>query len=347
VGFRLHVLIEIRRRHTINAMRGLLLWPLLAAHALAWKHVSEDALRTSLKESEYTLIACESNSSLEYGCRMPKTDTEHSCSCMHTSLTSINNIELTMTQPESEAGKALEPEWKVLQDTSSDPDIVSFDCSENMIVCQEFDIASYPAIRLYRRDGGMHRHRGERTPSEMLAFLRRARRTPVIEVDATLVSTLLDVDNIVFLAHIGPRDKDLRDQFKALAARYRDSYSFIMTGPLQGKSALHCINNIDKEEHTTVPFSTVGGLEAFVKRCSSPLMPELTRANEAEYTGVSPLPLNDFQSIKEFASNNSIPPQRREKAFSTTSSPLPPKRKSTGPKCGHWPRNTPSSYTSP
>lgn len=65
MGFRLHVLIEIRRRHTIKAMRGLLLWPLLAIHALAWKHVSEDALRTSLKESEYTMIACESNSSLK------------------------------------------------------------------------------------------------------------------------------------------------------------------------------------------------------------------------------------------------------------------------------------------
>jgi protein disulfide-isomerase A1 len=60
-----------------------------------------------------------------------------------------------------------------------------------------------------------------------------------------------------------------------------------MTGALQGRSALHCFNNIDEEEHTTEPFATVGGLEAFIKRCSAPLIPELTRVNEAEYVQVS------------------------------------------------------------
>jgi protein disulfide-isomerase A1 len=101
------------------------------------------------------------------------------------------------------------------------------------------------------------------------------------------VPSLLDDDAVIFLAHVGPGDDDYRNQFKALAARYRDSYTFIMTGPLEGRSALHCFNNINEEEHTTEPLAKVGGLEAFIKRCSAPLIPELTRANEADYTGVS------------------------------------------------------------
>lgn len=40
-------------------MRVLWIWPLLAVRVLAWKHVSEDALRGALKESDYTLVTCE------------------------------------------------------------------------------------------------------------------------------------------------------------------------------------------------------------------------------------------------------------------------------------------------
>lgn len=56
----------------------------------------------------------------------------------------------------------MEPEWAAIPNASKDPNIVSFDCGANPKLCRELDVASYPAIRLYRRDGGMDRYRGER-----------------------------------------------------------------------------------------------------------------------------------------------------------------------------------------
>ena len=63
--------------------------------------------------------------------------------------------------------KSLEPEWTSMQAAEKDDNIVSFDCSSNIKVCkQDFDVASFPAIRLYHRDGRMDRYRGDRTGRE-------------------------------------------------------------------------------------------------------------------------------------------------------------------------------------
>ncbi|KAK0634168.1 hypothetical protein B0T14DRAFT_415967, partial [Immersiella caudata] len=197
-----------------------------------------------------------------------------------------------------ESSKVFEPEWKAVQDSSKDLNIVSFDCLKNPRVCRESDVESYPAIRLYRRGRKMIRYRGERDAEQILAFAKRARRPVVTEAEASVVPSLLDNDAVVFLAHIGPGDNDFRSQFKALAARYRDSYTFIMTGPLEGRSALHCFNNLNDEENTTEPTAKVGILEAFIKRCSAPLIPELIRANEADYTGTGKSLLHYFFASK-------------------------------------------------
>ncbi|KAK3360624.1 thioredoxin-like domain-containing protein, partial [Lasiosphaeria hispida] len=180
--------------------------------------------------------------------------------------------------------RELEPEWTAVQNLSNNPNIVSFDCETNPRLCRELDVASYPAIRLYHRNGHMNRYRGERKGNQIHAFLRRAQQPPMLKVDVASVSSFLDIDHVIFIAHIRLGDDSLRDRFNALANKYRNLYSFIMTGPLQDQSALHCINNIDEEEHTATNLGTVGALEDFIKQCSSPLIPELTRKNEVEYT---------------------------------------------------------------
>jgi len=65
-------------------------------------------------------------------------------------------------QAESDASQALAPEWEAVQKAAKDPNMLSLDCAISPELCRELDIASYPAIRLYHRDGKMVRHRGER-----------------------------------------------------------------------------------------------------------------------------------------------------------------------------------------
>ena len=53
---------------------------------------------------------------------------------------------------------------------------------------------------------------------------------------------------------------------------------------------MRCVNNVDEEEHAitaTDLAAEVGALERFVRRCAAPLIPELTRRNEVEYSRVS------------------------------------------------------------
>ncbi|KAK1750081.1 thioredoxin-like fold protein [Echria macrotheca] len=217
---------------------------LCVSHAVAWTHISEDRLRTALDENEYTLVA--------------------------------------FTHPGSDACTALETEWISLQKTSKDPNIISFDCGKDLGSCRDLDVASYPAIRLYRRDGSIIRYRGDRKAPRIHTFLNRSLRPTVREVGVNQVTPLLGDDDVVFIAHL-PAGDVLRDRFRALATKYHDQYSFILSGPLKGLSIFQCVNNIDEEEHTLTDFSTVNSLEAFVKLCSAPLIPELTRRNEAEY----------------------------------------------------------------
>jgi protein disulfide-isomerase A1 len=62
------------------------------------------------------------------------------------------------------ASKSLEPEWKDLLklDEKSADNMVSFDCAANLKTCKDLDVVSYPAIRLYHRDGRIDRYRGPR-----------------------------------------------------------------------------------------------------------------------------------------------------------------------------------------
>ena len=121
-------------------------------------------------------------------------------------------------------------------------------------------------------------------------FLRRAIRPPTLDATTQqLVETFTHVDDVVFMIHPHPDDWQLEDRFAALANKYRYQYSFVFATPFsKTESAVVCYNNIDDVRHRAQDIESIHGLEDFVKLCSEPLVPELTRRNEAQYTSVSP-----------------------------------------------------------
>lgn len=71
-----------------------------------------------------------------------------------------------------QASRILEAAWEELCETQSSASetpsavrIVSIDCAVDAQPCDDLDVASYPAIRLYQ-DGRMSRYRGPRRASE-------------------------------------------------------------------------------------------------------------------------------------------------------------------------------------
>lgn len=87
------------------------------------------------------------------------------------------------------------------------------------------------------------------------------------------------IDDVVLIGHFGPRDAHLRRYFTTAAERYHDRYSFALAGAQQ-EPRVDCLNNLDGLQRSMAEFSSPGSIEAFVKLCSTPLIPELVRRNE-------------------------------------------------------------------
>ena len=58
-----------------------------------------------------------------------------------------------------------------MQDHQKDDNIVSFDCEAHPTKCQELEVDSFPAIRVYHRDGRMDRYGGVRKGRQLSARL--------------------------------------------------------------------------------------------------------------------------------------------------------------------------------
>src|SRR3569833_157406 len=121
----------------------------------------------------------------------------------------------------------------------------------------------------------------------MIQFVQRALRPSLMEVNDQSSPSFLTWDNVVFIGRFLAVDQGGYDNYKSLANRYRDRYSFgIHSKAAKDKSTIRCRNNLDEEEHTLDELWRVVGFENFVRLCTEPLIPEITRRNEERYSSV-------------------------------------------------------------
>jgi protein disulfide-isomerase A1 len=60
----------------------------------------------------------------------------------------------------------LDKEWSAVQSAAEADTLLAVDCSVNAKICREFDVASFPTIRLHQKDGTVERYRGSRKAKE-------------------------------------------------------------------------------------------------------------------------------------------------------------------------------------
>ncbi|KAK0625858.1 hypothetical protein B0T14DRAFT_492291 [Immersiella caudata] len=229
--------------------RNLGLLSCLVWQTTAWKHASESQLQAALDESGYTLVA--------------------------------------FILPDQNESKTLEREWTTLQETADDPNILSFDCAAHPAKCSSLEISSFPAIRVYHRDGRINRYRGERKHREIHPFLLRSLRPPILELP--FHPSLTKLDDSVIIAQVHPQDWKLYDDLYDLAREYRDRMSFVMSAPEEGatRSVVVCYRNRDGEDGDGEGMDGQGQngegegeekeLEGFVKGCMERRVVELKR----------------------------------------------------------------------
>lgn len=168
--------------------------------------------------------------------------------------------------------------------------------------CQQLNIPSYPTIKIYHRDGRIDQYRGKHKARELAMFRNRVIRPSFLEADAQLLEHFILLDDVVIVMHpLAQSDNwNIYDRFTALAARYRDRFTFLI-GPSVTESrpaAVICYNNLDDVKHVATDTQTTQALEDFVVLCAEPLIPELTTINKAEYISTGKNVLHYFASTE-------------------------------------------------
>ncbi|KAL2129593.1 hypothetical protein VTI74DRAFT_7547 [Chaetomium olivicolor] len=153
-------------------------------------------------------------------------------------------------------------------------------------VCRQSDVSSFPAIRLIGPDDRQIRYRGPRKALFIQGFLRRTAWPAISHVDSKNVTAFQAIDDVVFVGHFGPPDTLLRRSFTKIAHTYHDRYTFATTVLDQRKHSrpmIECYNNPDGIQRSTTDIFRPLDLRNFIKLCSTPLIPELTRRNELSF----------------------------------------------------------------
>lgn len=262
----------------------------------------------------------------------------------------------------SESYGTFEGEWSSVQSSIAEDRVLAVECSNHAKLCREFDIVSFPAIRLHQKEGTFERYRGLRkakeygtTQCELLAcnrtnmnariqaYLQRMERPPISVVDENNITSFASTDDLAFIAQFSDEDVALEDRYIDMAYQYRDRHSFAIGPEASQSSSLQCINNANQEQFSTTALSNPTAIETFIKQCARPLVPELTRRNEAEYMRVSLGPKiykTNAVGSQIGCSNHTITMSRSARASCTTS--CPPTRSVTHT----WPISSPSRRSS-
>ncbi|KAK4663809.1 uncharacterized protein QC763_502630 [Podospora pseudopauciseta] len=232
----------------------------LLQRVLAWEHLEGKELETTLEARDRTLVASEINE--------------------------INpSAGIDTCHFSREHAQALEPEWAALQKQNQEDVYVSIDCSQDAKLCQKYNVRSCPTIRLYKQDGSYTSYRGPRKTQPIKSFVQRQSRPVVSYVNDQSMPSFQTSDDITFIGHFGPTEKQIKEDFTKLAKQYHDRFSFAIADYTLPKVLVECFNNVDETSlsATSNDVASPGALQDFIFSCSTPLIPEMTRRNEMDF----------------------------------------------------------------
>lgn len=125
----------------------------------------------------------------------------------------------------------------------------------------------------------------------ILHFIARHKRPAVTQLaDADAIAAFKAIDEVVFIAYLGPDDDE--SAFAAVAARYRDEFAFgkAATTESEESASVVCYRLMDDDTVTTTTLDDPAKLEAWVREASRPVLAELTVLNRQRLLDVSTLP---------------------------------------------------------
>lgn len=116
-------------------------------------------------------------------------------------------------------------------------------------------------------------------------YISRLARPVVTEVSADSVDAFRDIDDTVFIAHIGPENHAARESFVEVAKTYREEFSFglVMSDAelVKEEGSVTCnLRDGGTVTRTSALFTDSAALEGFVVEASRPVVGTLTKYNQ-------------------------------------------------------------------
>ncbi|PTB75832.1 ER-resident thioredoxin [Trichoderma longibrachiatum ATCC 18648] len=216
---------------------------------------------------------------------------------MRSSLSSIYAYGLlAFVAPKLETSKALLKEWQTVQQNVAST--ATIDCPSSPKLCQEMDVVSFPAIRLYQKDGSMKRYRGSRRAAAIESFVKRALEPSVQDIPGQQLAGFIASDDFVFIAKLLGESESINAHYRVFADEYSDRYSFgITTSDSLASNGVWCYNNVDGTQHAATDLNDPNALKKLLNLCTAEIIPQLTRRNEMTH-------LSSGRSLVYYFSNN-------------------------------------------
>jgi protein disulfide-isomerase A1 len=187
--------------------------------------------------------------------------------------------------------------------TMQTPSIL-INCDKEKELCKDYDINSYPAIRMLSRsddpdDPQSHimRYRGKRTEQALKSFVLKHELPAVTHIRPQGYQHFKEIDDVVVIAYIHPDRKDqkaLLSVFEAVAAKHRHEFVFGYVDDLGITSAetvnlpsVTCWRNIDGDDRVFNGPFTEADLDALLVSAKTGVIGEFSERNMHLYMAVS------------------------------------------------------------
>ncbi|KKA26688.1 hypothetical protein TD95_001635 [Thielaviopsis punctulata] len=167
--------------------------------------------------------------------------------------------------------------------------LVAVDCAANRPLCDDQDVASFPALRYYSSKG-MERYRGPRTAMDIAMYLKSIQRPLVTSLKKPDIAGFSARDGTTFIVHVPGTDDEatalLLGRLDILAARHGREIAFGVHRTKVAAPRAECFNSETGERFEAANLDAIDALEVLARKCSQPVIRRFSRQNELELMSV-------------------------------------------------------------
>jgi protein disulfide-isomerase A1 len=218
----------------------------------------------------------------------------------------LKQNKLVLTAFSSPNYEPIQPFVKIFEQVaqSIETPSISTNCDDEKELCKEYDINSYPAIRIFSRNSAVDdadpeitRYRGKRTEKALKSFVLKHELPTVTHIQLDSYQHFQEIDDIVVIAYIHPDRKDqkaLLSVFEAVSAKHRHEFVFGYVDDLAVTSAetvnlpsVTCWRNTDGDDKVFNGPFTEADLDALLGSAKNGIIGDFSERNMHLYMAVS------------------------------------------------------------